>query len=296
MDFKKQTIAVTGGTGFIGSKLIPRLLKKGFRVKVLTRNRGAIFPKDVTVYNGDLSTGNLGQFLKETDILIHLAARRFPPEEEMFPNNVAAAQNLLVHTFKSPIKQVIMVSTVAVYGEGYGTSFVEENKCLPNTVYGLTKYLGENIINFWAVKTGKPLTILRPFNVYGPGSSNGVIYSFCQSLKEKRSLTVFGDGSEKRDFLYVDDLIDAILKAISKKANGIFNLGSGKNLSISELVNLFKDITKKDIKINFIKEEGTQIKNLEYKIDKAKKMLGWEPKTTLHEGLTRTINWYNKLF
>ncbi len=290
-----MVVGITGGSGFIGMHLIKKLLSNGYEVKVLALEDNPNFPKEVTFIKGDLvKKENLTKFLKEIDVLIHLAGSILPPDNIMMENNVMSTFNLISEALNYPIKHIVFTSSVAVYGKDKKEKFKEIDECFPNTNYGLSKYLAEKIVLYWGNLTGKPVTIFRPFNVYGPGNYKGIIYSFYTDIKNKNKAIIYGDGTQERDFMYVGDFVEVIYKAIKIKQNGIFNLGNLKKYSILEIFKLFKKIMKKDVKVQFNKNEEGKVFNINQDLTHAKSVLGWEAKTPIKEGLEKTIDWYEK--
>ncbi|MEK7536268.1 MAG: NAD(P)-dependent oxidoreductase [Patescibacteria group bacterium] len=290
-----MVVGITGGSGFIGMHLIKKLLSNGYEVKVLALEDNPNFPKEVTFIKGDLvKKENLTKFLKEIDVLIHLAGSILPPDNIMMENNVMSTFNLISEALNYPIKHIVFTSSVAVYGKDKKEKFKEIDECFPNTNYGLSKYLAEKIVLYWGNLTGKPVTIFRPFNVYGPGNYKGIIYSFYTDIKNKNKAIIYGDGTQERDFMYVGDFVEVIYKAIKIKQNGIFNLGNLKKYSILEIFKLFKKIMKKDVKVQFNKNEEGKVFNINQDLSHIKKVLGWEAKTPIKEGLEKTIDWYEK--
>ncbi|MEK7472785.1 MAG: NAD(P)-dependent oxidoreductase [Patescibacteria group bacterium] len=290
-----MVVGITGGSGFIGMHLIKKFLSNGYEVKVLALEDNPNFPKEVTFIKGDLvKKENLTKFLKEIDVLIHLAGSILPPDNIMMENNVMSTFNLISEALNYPIKHIVFTSSVAVYGKDKKEKFKEIDECFPNTNYGLSKYLAEKIVLYWGNLTGKPVTIFRPFNVYGPGNYKGIIYSFYTDIKNKNKAIIYGDGTQERDFMYVGDFVEVIYKAIKIKQNGIFNLGNLKKYSILEIFKLFKKIMKKDVKVQFNKNEEGKVFNINQDLSHIKKVLGWEAKTPIKEGLEKTIDWYEK--
>lgn len=288
-------IGITGATGFMGRHLIDRLLKDGYSVKVLVIEKEPKLPKRVAFVRGDLVTGaGISKFLEGVNVIIHLAGRNLPPEEAMIPDNVIATHNLIQEALKHPIKQIIFTSSVAVYGKDKKTKFKETDEPVPNTEYGLTKYLAEKIILYWATITGNPATIFRPFNVYGPGNNKGIIFHFYSDVKNTGGVLVYGDGKQERDYLYVDDIIAAFSKALKTKKSGIFNLGSPKKYSVLDVASTFKKIMDKDLQITFNPKEQGKVFNINQDLSLAKRELKWEAKTSFENGLKKTVEWYEK--
>lgn len=288
-----KKVALTGASGFIGRHLLGFLKEHGYSTRALLYEKTGIEADEVV--RGDLVTGKgLDKLLRDVDVLIHLAARQLPLEEEMFQDNVQATNNLINVAFRHNLAQIVYSSTIVVYGEGVGKIVNEEDEPRPNTAYCITKYLGENLVRFWGTRTGKPATILRPFNVYGPGNRKGVVYNFYKSFEDEGKITIFGDGKQKRDFLYVDDLLHAILTSIEKRADGVFNLGTGKGVSLLELVELFAKTVGKKPRVEFQDAESGKVNKLEYSIEKSKQELNWTASISLEDGLKRTVQWYRQ--
>lgn len=291
---QKQIIGVTGATGFIGRNLVRGLLDNAnHKVKALVLEKEPNLPAQVDLVKGNLVNGRgLDKFLQDVDILIHLAARVLPPEEKMFSDNVVATHNLVTEAAKFPLKHIIYNSTAAVYGGGNNKIYKESDPCIPDTEYGMTKYLSEELVRYWSKVTKGKVTILRPFNVYGPGNFKGVVHSFYKSIKESSSVVIYGDGKQERDFLYVDDMVSAIINAVRKKQAGTFNVVSGKTHTILEVFEEIQKILDKKIKVNFKSADKKKVSKIQQNPSFAKKELGWEAKTGLKEGIKKTIFWY----
>ncbi len=285
----KKKIGVTGASGFLGNVLVKKLIAEGYEVVVLSRSKKE-FSAEVTVVTGDLlQPKSIDNFLKSVDTVIHLAARQLPPEELFFRDNVSATNNLIERMLHFPIKHLIYLSTVVVYGEEGKKIHTEKDICLPTTVYAVTKYLSEIICQYWESKTKKILTILRPFNIYGKGNKKGVIYHMVKNIRQNKPIIIYGDGKQKRDFLYVDDVVEAILLAIKKEKKGIFNLGSGENLSLVELVSLINNICSQKVQVEYKNIEQEKVTSIAYTVGKAQTLLGWKPKVNIQEGLKELL-------
>ncbi len=286
----QKRIGVTGATGFIGKRLIRRLLKDSFSVTALSRSSQHL-SKDVQIIVGDLhDKDSLRKFVNTVDVVVHLAARQVPPDEALFESNVTGTNNLISCLFNSPVKHLVYLSTAAVYGEQEDKVLSERDMCYPSTPYGLTKFLGETVCQYWKTKTNQTLTILRPFNVYGEGSTKGVVYNMIQNIKQNKSITIYGDGKQTRDFLYVEDVVDAIVTALQKEKNGIYNVGSGVNVSLLDLAASLKKLFPGQVEIDFQDSEKGKPKNISYSLEKVKKELGWESQISLEEGLQKVFN------
>lgn len=285
-----KSIGITGASGFIGRRLVNRLLLDGYSVTALVRNSKNNFPDSVTRVTGDLVTGKgIARFLKNVDCVVHLAARQTPPFEYMFQDNVEATHNLVTEAIRSDVKQLVYLSSAAVYGDKSEKILTENDYCFPSTEYGMTKYLAEKICEYWGTVTRNPVVVLRPFNIYGEGSSKGVVYNMVKSAKDSRKIRIYGDGKQSRDFLYVDDVINALVQVIKKEENSIYNLGSGENISLKELATLIQKEMKTSISIAYKPVESGKTKGVSYSLDKVRKELGWKASIALEEGIKKVI-------
>jgi len=288
---RKPYIGLTGATGFVGRNLINRLLSEKYKVKALVLENDHKLPSEVGVVKGNLITGEgIGDFVKDIDVLLHLAARVTEPESEMFEANSYATYKLVENLLKSNVHYVIFMSSVAVYGSDANLEFKESDSCNPDTIYGLSKLLAENILKFWQKKSGKKLTILRPFNIYGPGNKKGIIYSFCKSIKENDFVEIFGEGNQTRDFLYIDDLVELILKILTRKKQGTYNIGSDNKYSINQVVGIFEDIYGRKIKKVYKNNEMGKVYNINQSLESVKETFGWRSTTSFRKGLEQTLS------
>lgn len=282
-------IGVTGASGFIGKQLVQRLLKEGYNLSVFTRS-DVTFPQEINVIKGDLNnTKQVDLFLKDVDIVVHLAARQLPPDESFFQENVLATNTLITRAQKFPIKQLIFLSTMAVYGDQENKKITESDSAYPNTYYGVTKLIAENICHYWQSQSKAKLTILRPYNIYGIGSNKGVIYNMLQSIKRDNSVTIYGDGKQTRNFLYVDDIVNAIMISLEKESTGTFNLGSDRTVSLLDLVTIIETITSSKIDIIFKDGEKGKTNGISYSLNSAHEILGWKALVSLEEGLRKLV-------
>lgn len=288
-------IGMTGATGFLGGHIINRLQRDGHSIKAFVIEDNPKLPENVDWVKGDLATGKgLPEFMDGIDMLIHLAARIVPPDDDMMRDNVIAAHNLVAEALKHPIKQIVFTSSVAVYGRDKKEKFKESDNCYPNTMYGLTKYLSEKIIQYWATMSGNPATILRPFNIFGPGNAKGVIYQFYSDIKNTGGVVVYGDGKQERDYLFVEDIVEVFSKVVEQKKAGIFNLGNPKKYSVLEILKIFEKVMGKKIKIEFSPNEQGKVFNVNQDLSFVKEVLGWEATTSFEEGLRKTVEWYEQ--
>lgn len=280
-------VSLTGASGFIGRYLLPKLIESGFDVKALDLD-GGLYPKGITVVRGDLFTRKgLGKFLDGADTLIHLAGQVLPGKTSMEEGNVQTTQNLIKECYKFPIKKVIFASTIAVYGDSNAKIFKETDICKPNTQYGESKLKAEKIIETWSKNSSNPHTIFRFFSIYGPENTKGVVYNLCKDFIETGVVTIYGTGKQSRDFMYVEDVAEILSLAVSKKSNGIYNVGTGKYYSILDLVSILESVSGKKCRILFKDAQIQKVDEVTYSIQKLERIFNWSPSVGIEEGFKK---------
>jgi UDP-glucose 4-epimerase len=304
-------VLVTGGAGFIGRWVVKKLLDDNHQVIALDNlSNGQKTNIDVFQNNqnfefikGDILDNNLIQelFNKDIDLCIHLAAQIEVQEslentKKPFENNVIGTYNILEAAKKRNTK-VTLIGTCMVYDIANLSKAIDENHPVkPASPYAGSKLAAENLALSYHLGIGLPVTILRPFNTYGPfqktNMEGGVVSIFIKRNLNNETLNIFGKGTQTRDLLYVEDCAEFIVKAtMDNKATGhIINAGLGKDITINELAYL---ICKDNNKIKHIPHHHPQseIAKLQCDSSKAKQLLGWEPKTNLEEGIKKTEEW-----
>ena len=302
-------IIITGGAGFIGSHLAENLIKKKHEVIIIDNlSTGRLenikkIKKKLKFINADISkNGSWNKYFKNTKVVFHLAALAdivpsIKDPKKYFQSNVVGTENIASVAIKYKVKKIIYSASSSCYGvpNKYPTSETESIK--PQYPYAMTKNLGEQILMHYAKIYGIQVTSMRLFNVYGTKSRTSGTYGamfgvfLAQKLK-KKPLTVVGDGTQKRDFTYISDIIDAFIKCMNIKKNfQIFNVGTGKPTSVNNVVKL---LGCKSIKIP--KRPG-EPKETNANIKKITKALNWRPKVSINLGikkLLKDINYWKK--
>ena len=290
---RKKTIGVTGATGFVGSVLVEKLLKKNYKVKLFVFEKEKCPFEEVEDCRGDLLTGQgIEKFLEDTDVIVHLAGRVLPPDEEMISGNVLTTYNLVAKLLSSKVKKIIFSSSIAVYGDSNDRVFKETDKCNPNTDYGRSKLSAEKIISKWSEKTEGESVVFRFFSIYGPENRKGVVYNLCKDFIEKGKVTVFGSGLQRRDLVYVDDVVELLELSLMKDLGGIYNVGSGKYHTILDLISILENVSGKKCKVDFKEAESEKVDEILYSIDKLKDGFGWVPNVDIKEGIRRVYEYY----
>jgi len=298
-----MNILITGGCGFIGSYLVRRLidLKNISRIVVLDIKDCEY--ENVDFIRMDIRDKNIAYIMHNIDIVIHLAALIDVRESVLNPNlyhdiNVNGTLNILDSCIKNYVSKIIFTSSAAVYGNPMYLPIDEKHPLNPLSPYGASKAASELYISAYHYSYNIDAVIFRLFNVYGYGQSSkyaGVIKIFMENALKNRPLEIFGDGFQTRDFIYVEDVIDAIVKSMKMDIDfNIFNIGSGKSLSINSLAKFFSKILDRELKIIHSKPRKGDIRHSYADIDKAKKILGWFPKTSIEDGLRRMLEKYVK--
>lgn len=283
-----KTIGIVGSSGFLGQNLLGKLKKKGVQTKSFDRNLPKKLKSDKS-FIGDASVEIPGDFLDGVDVVINLVGQFPPPLKDQIIGNTLVIGNLCEAMVKSGINKLVHISTAEVYGyPKENKPFTEESSPIPVTTYGLSKKIGEELVEFYCKNFGISAIILRPANTYGPGSDHGVVYNFLKSIKETGGVKIHGDGTQKRDFLFVGDLVDAIYKSISYPKNEVFNITTSESYDLNTLVGIMQDVLGKKISLAYEGEvQGAKVVSAEN--SKARRLLGWQPKVSLKEGVARTF-------
>lgn len=306
----RLNIIVTGGAGFIGSNLVDRLIEEGHKVIVidnLITGKKENVNREAKFYKMDICDEKIRDIFKneKINVVCHNAAQidvQKSINNPIFDGdvNILGTINILEACKEANVKKIIYSSTAAAYGEPEYLGIDENHPINPISFYGISKYTPEQYIKIYSKLYNIDYTILRYSNVYGirqdPKGEGGVIAIFMDKLFKGESPIIFGDGTATRDFIYVEDIVEANIKALHKGSKEVFNIGTGKATSINELFYLMKKIMDIDIEVEYGQERKGDIKHSYFNISKAKEKLGWTPRFELEEGLYKTIEYYKKIF
>jgi UDP-glucose 4-epimerase len=306
---------VTGGAGFIGSHVTEALLAEGFAVTVLddlSSGRRENIPAAATFVQADIRSPEAAATIRDGafDVLCHLAAQMDVRRSVSDPGfdadvNVKGTLNLLeaVRASKRATRVVFASTGGAVYGDFATPPTVETDGKDPESPYGIAKFAVELYLAYYARIHGLDYIALRFANVFGPRQDPhgeaGVVAIFCQRILAGQPLTVFGDGSQTRDYVYVGDVARAHLLAATRPAipagrvdDRAFNLGTERETSVVELVEALKAAAGRPVVVQHAPARPGEQRRSVVSIGKAAKVLGWAPQVTLEEGLQRTFHWF----
>ena len=295
-------IIITGGAGFIGKHLADFLLNEKHEVTILDNfsnstkeSINSLVSKGVNVIEGDITNSEfISKAFEKQEVVIHLAAKISVDEsiinpEQTFLINADGTANVINACKLNKVKKIIAASSAAVYGEGeLGKKLSEKSRLNPVSPYGKSKIMMEKLIQKELSSSNVKYDILRFFNIYGQGQTveyAGVITKFINKIKQNNTIEVFGDGTQTRDFVNIQDVVDSIENSIQKieKKNGVYNIASGKSICINELAKLLLKISGKKLEIKYLPERKGDIKFSQADITLAKKDLEYLPKYRLEE-------------
>lgn len=275
-------ILITGGDGFIASHLFNRLKDDGYTVISLSRK------------DGDIAAADTFDGIEKVDHVFHLAARTFVPEswsdiDGFMKTNLLGTINVLEYCKKNDA--TLTYISAYIYGKPLILPIPEDMKPYPNNPYALTKYMGELACEFYAKYMGCGVAVIRPFNIYGLGQGDVfLIPKIIRSIQQNIPIELF-DLAPKRDYIYISDLIDALMKTIRlKKGYDVFNVGSGTSISVRDLVNLIQSIAGSNLEVKSNQAPRyEELDDVVADISHTEEVLNWAPSTSLEDGLSNLI-------
>jgi len=307
---------ITGGAGFIGSNIAKELLAQGFFVRAVD-NLSTGKKENIAEFldnpnfefiQADLTDlENCRKAVKDINFVLHEAAVPSVPRSIENPiisnsSNIDATLNMLVAARDEKVEKFVFASSSSIYGDNPELPKKEDFPPRPISPYALTKYAGERYCQiFWKIY-GLPTVCLRYFNVFGPKQNpdsqySAVIPKFIKCFLNTERPVILGDGSQSRDFTFVENVVLAnILAANSEhKANGeVFNIALSGKTSLNDLVAMLKEITGKNIEAEYKEARQGDVMHSLADISKAKDILGYQPKISFKDGLAKTVEWYAK--
>jgi nucleoside-diphosphate-sugar epimerase len=300
---------VTGGAGFIGSHIVEELLRRGDTVRVLdnfstgTRENLEPYHGNLEILEGDLrNLETVKTAVQDTDYIFHLAAFISVPQsikdpDKCFAINVAGTVNLLEESRKAGARKVVLSSSSAVYGDGDIFPTTEESPLRPLSPYALSKQVNELYARLYTRTLELPVTALRYFNVYGPRQRPDSDYAaaipiFLRQLIAGEPITIFGDGRQSRDFIFVKDVVRANLLAAEDRPSGeALNICTGSEINLLDLLEALSEISPSQPEVHFVAPRPGDIYRSAGSPVKAAGILGFRAETPLSVGLAKTLEW-----
>jgi nucleoside-diphosphate-sugar epimerase len=313
-----SNILATGGAGFIGSHLVDRLLDEGYEVTILDNlNSGSLENiahnkrrKKLKLVKGDIrDLPTVKKALEDVDAVFHEAAFvsiTLSVRDPILANdvNVSGTLNLLKASADLGVKRFVFASSAAVYGETPTPLKREDMITAPSSPYGVSKLAAESYVRSFYRTYGLETVSLRYFNVYGPRQSfdincayGGVITIFLNRLLRDMPPIIYGDGEQTRDFVYVQDIVEANMSALNTKdaAGEFLNIGSATRISVNRVAEQLKHLlNKKKIRNMYEDPRVGDVRHGCADISKAKKILGYAPRFSFEEGLAKLVEWYRR--
>jgi UDP-glucose 4-epimerase len=302
-------ILVTGGAGFIGSHVADACLAEGHTVHVLDNletGRRANIPAEVAFHELDIRTDRMEDlWARESyDVLIHHAAQmdvRRSVEDPQYDAsvNIGGFLNLMEAGKAHGLEKVIFASTGgAIYGEPEFVPQTEDHPLRPLSPYGITKLTTEKYLFFYRETYDISFVALRYANIYGPRQNPhgeaGVVAIFTRLMLEDQQPVINGEGTQTRDYTYVGDVVRANLAALAHEGSGTFNVGTGKETNVNELFRMLRAKTGAPVAEEHGPAKPGEQQRSVLGYEAAREVLGWEPRVSLEEGLSRTVDWFEE--
>lgn len=310
-------ILVTGGAGFIGSNLIARLLQNSDHAVTSLDNFEEDYPRKIKERNisrfanfknyrfieGDIRNANDLEAIKNVSVIIHLAGKAgvrnsFSNEASYCDNNVEGTRNLLEYAKRNQIKQFVYASSSSVYGLNENMPWAENEALLPISPYAKTKISAEQLGREYSANEGIRFMSLRLFSVYGPAQRPDLVISqFLNSISKQLPISVYGNGTSKRDYTYVDDVVNGIISAIYYDQSWYeeINLGGNEPTELNQVIQFIEALCGQQAIIHRCAEQPGDLPFTHGDLSKAAKLLNYKPRVSLADGLSRFYAWYKEM-
>ncbi|MGH9237829.1 MAG: SDR family oxidoreductase [Vicinamibacterales bacterium] len=303
---------VTGGAGFIGSHLAEELARRGERVRVadsfITGKRENLkHIPGVELIEGDLADLAVAErAVAGVEYVLHQAAIPSVPRSVQDPitsnrANIDASLNVLVAARDAGVRRLVYAGSSSAYGDTPTLPKVETMGTAPRSPYALQKLVAEQYCQMFTRLYGLETVTIRYFNVFGPRQDpsspySGVISLFIRALVEGRQPTIYGDGEQTRDFTYVANVVDGVLRACtaSDASGEVINVATGGRISLNQLFDVLKGLTGSDASPLYAEPRAGDVRDSQADIGKARRLLGYQPLVALDQGLAQTVAWYRK--
>ena len=303
---------VTGVSGFIGSHLAEKLIQDGHSVLGIDSFED-FYPRELKEENlkglrdseqfqlieGNIIDLPLDTIVPDVDCVFHEAAQpgvrdswgsRF---EIYAQNNVLATQKLLEASVEANLKRFVYASSSSVYGDADSLPIDEKSRLRPVSPYGVSKLAGENLCHLYWKNYGIPVVALRYFTVYGPRQRPDMAFNrFIKAILKAEEITIYGNGTQTRDYTYIGDIVGGTLSAVEGEVVGeVFNLGGGFNMTLNEVLDVLENVIDKKARRVYVEVQRGDVKHTFSDITKAEKMLRYTPSVSIEEGLREEVQW-----
>jgi UDP-glucose 4-epimerase len=294
-------IVVTGGSGFLGTHLCKALLAEGHDVLNLDLEPSSAVK---TVQLNIMDKSDLSRHFAGAEAVFHLASwiqvgESVEKPEEYIKNNILGTLYVLDAMREQNVKKFLFSSSAAIYGEPVRTPIFEDDRTLPTSPYGMTKLAMEGLVSSYCYSYGMTGVALRYFNLYGPGENHKpethAIPRFIRQIMNDEEVTVWGDGSNVRDYIYIEDVVRAHLSALKLESGYHYMNLSGENeTTVFEIIQTIGRLLGKDPLIKHFPPRAGDPLLLSANADKAKKVLSWQPEYSVEKGLEKTVEWFKQ--
>ncbi len=304
---KGTHVIVTGGAGFIGSHWVDNLIKNNIKITVIDNlSTGSLSNLNKKANFYKVGTENYNQILKifkkvKPDIVFHFAANTNVPlsvKDPLYDFKTLKGNLNIIHLCSIfNVRKIIYLSSGFIYGNTKNRPTKETSPFNPLSPYGITKKCTEDYLQFYKKAYNLNYVILRPATIYGPRQRRGAMADFIQKLSKNTQAEIYGDGSKTRDYLFIDDLIEAITSVTSLEnyKEPIFNIGTQKETSLKKMYFALAKILKKKSNPIYMPERPGELNFYCLDCSKINKATGWKPKTPLEKGLRKTVKWWNQI-
>lgn len=300
----EHSVLLLGGNGFIGQALARKYVELGHTVHIISRRKSDFNHSSIHSHQASLDNLHiLDELIPQCELIIHTASTCTPgssaanPTKEGEDNLLPLLRLLEILQKYSPRHFAFISSGGTVYGETPDLPAREDSPLKPISYHGASKVAAEMFVQALA-RSGYPTTILRPSNVYGPGQNGpmgfGIVRTVLQHLKSGTPMEIWGDGKTLRDYLYIDDLVDAIIQVQQHNCLGTFNVGTGMGYSVNEVIALAESIAGDALKIISKPARSVDVKGIVLDCSKLNKSTGWLPRLNLEAGIRKTWAWLSE--
>ncbi len=308
-----MNVLVTGGAGFIGSHLVEALVAQGEQVRVLDNfatghleNLDAVRDR-IELVEGDTADSDVAHAAaRAMDVILHQAALPSVPRSIKHPRashdaNLTGTLNVLIAARDHNVKRVVLASSSSVYGNSPILPKTETLEPQPLSPYAVTKLAGEYYARVFSELYGLSTICLRYFNVFGPRQDPtsqyaGALARFVQCALRSEPYPVYGDGEQSRDFTYVENVVNANLRAAFGEFDGgaVVNVAGGRRTTLNQIIALLNELTRQSLPTHYQPPRAGDVLHSHADITRARALLGYEPTVDVREGLARTLQWYGK--